>query len=273
MLDCGLVRQYSLSSDPADRTRWRIGVLREPRSRGGSEYVHTKIEVGSTVRVSTPRNNFPLRPADSYLFIAGGIGITPVLPMISRAHAVGADWSLLYGGRSRTSMAFLDELAVYGDRVTAVPEDESGLLDLAGTLGKPRPGTQVYACGPEPLLHAVEANMSHWPMDSLHLERFAPKTASANSEDHEFIVEFVNSDTTASVPVGRSILAVAEDLDLPVFSSCEEGTCSTCSTVLLGGEADHRDSVLSEAEQARNDTILICVSRAKKGCTKLRLEL
>jgi ferredoxin-NADP reductase len=216
MLDRGLVRQYSLSSDPADRERWRIGVLREPRSRGGSEYVHNNLRSGSTVRVSTPRNNFPLRAAHSYLFIAGGIGITPVLPMISRAHAAGADWSLLYGGRSRTSMAFLDELAAYGDQVTVVPEDESGLLDLAGTLGEPRPGTHVYACGPEPLLQAIEANMSHWPEGSLHLERFAPKAAAAgNTEDHEFIVEFVNSDVTASVPVGKSILAVAEELDLP----------------------------------------------------------
>ena len=170
-----LVRQYSLCSSPGEDGAWRIGVLRTPDSRGGSQRVHDTLTEGATVTIRGPRNHFPLVAASTYLFIAGGIGITPMLPMIAQAEAAGADWRLLYGGRHRASMAFLPELAQYGDRVTVVPQDEAGFLDLDGVLGTPQEGTLVYCCGPEGLLSAVEAKCAKWPSGSLHLERFSAK--------------------------------------------------------------------------------------------------
>jgi ferredoxin-NADP reductase len=268
-----VVRQYSLSSDPADRSTWRLGVLRELAGRGGSEYVCTKLDVGDTVEVSAPRNHFELVPAGHYLFVAGGIGITPLLAMIAQARAAGADWSLLYGGRTRSSMAFLDELAVHGDRVTVVPQDEQGLLPLADVLAEVRPDTLVYACGPEPMLTAVETHVAHWPAGSLHLERFTPKVVATEGPDEAFEVEFAASGLTATVPAESTILAVAEELGLPVDFSCREGTCGSCETPILDGRAEHRDSVLESEEQAENTCMMICVSRAERGCSRLRLDL
>lgn len=273
MLENGLTRQYSLSSDPADRTHYRIGVLRERDSRGGSEFIHRHVHAGTQLRISSPRNNFPLRPSHRYRFIAGGIGITPILPMVAQAQAAGAEWALLYGGRTRDSMAYLDQLETYGDRVTIAPQDEVGHLPIARYLDAPRDDEHVYVCGPEALLQAVHTNMVKWPADSLHLERFAATRADTHVKDHEFIVECVGSDTKFTVPVGRSILDVAESHGLAVHSSCGEGVCGTCQTTVLRGSIEHRDLVLSEAERAQNSTMLICVSRAESGCESLLLEL
>ena len=268
-----VVRQYSLSSDPRDRTSWRLGILREPAGRGGSEWACTKLAVGDTVEVSGPRNHFALEPAGHYLFVVGGIGITPILAMIAHAEAVGADWTLLYGGRTRRSMAFLDELAVHHDRVTLAPQDETGLLPLADVLAEARPDTAVYACGPEPMLAAVEARLAHWPAGSLHVERFAPRPTGTGGEDEAFEVEFAASGVTAVVPPGRTILAVAGEAGIPADFSCGEGTCGTCETTVLAGRVEHRDSVLDEAEQQENTCMMICVSRAERGCPILRLDL
>ena len=163
ILDGAPTRQYSLCGDPADADEWRLGVLRDADGGGGSRYVHDQLRAGEVIRVRGPRNNFGLADSPRYLFIAGGIGITPILPMIAAAESAGADWRLLYGGRRRASMAFLDELARYGDRVTVAPQDETGLLDLDSLLGTPRPDTLVYCCGPEPLLAAVEERCLAWP--------------------------------------------------------------------------------------------------------------
>lgn len=267
-----LVRQYSLSSDPADRFSYRVGVLREPAGRGGSEAVHETLQEGSRVTVSWPRNNFRLVDAPEYIFIAGGIGITPILTMVREAEAQGKKWKLVYGGRTRGSMAFLDELAPYGDRVTLVPQDELGHIDLPGVLGEVVPGALVYVCGPEPLLAACEANTEHWPKDSLRLERFAPKRFVRTEPDEPFEVEFTKTGKTITVPADKTILDAAEEAGVKVISSCAEGTCGTCETKILAGLADHRDSILSATEQERNDTMMICVSRAKKGCSKLVLD-
>ncbi|MFJ6569554.1 family 78 glycoside hydrolase catalytic domain [Streptomyces sp. NPDC091292] len=172
LLDGGTVRHYSLCGDLQDRSAWRIGVLRVPDSRGGSAHVHTELRTGTRVRVRGPRNTFLLRPAGRYLFVAGGIGITPLLPMVAAAQAAAAEWSLLYGGRTRSSMAFLDELAAYGDQVAVRPQDRHGLLDLDGHLGEPDADTLIYACGPEPLLTAVENATRSWPSGALRVERF-----------------------------------------------------------------------------------------------------
>jgi ferredoxin-NADP reductase len=240
-----------------------VGVLREPESRGTSSHVHERLRPGDVVRVRGPRNNFPLVDSPRYLFIAGGIGITPILPMIRAAEAAGADWRLVYGGRQRASMAFLDELAQYGERVSVRPQDETGLLDLDGLLGTPEAETRVYCCGPEPLLAAVEQRCATWPAGALHVERFSarPQTEPARAEAFEVVLE--RSELTLTVPPDRSILSVVEEAGVGVLSSCTEGTCGSCETAVLGGVPDHRDSVLGPDEREANDCMMICVSRAR----------
>ncbi|MFJ8111610.1 PDR/VanB family oxidoreductase [Streptomyces sp. NPDC096132] len=260
--DGGLVRQYSLCGHPANRETWQIAVLREPGGRGGSAYVHDHLGEGATVRVRGPRNNFPLRPAARHLFIAGGVGITPVLPMVEAAEAAGSDWRLLYGGRTRTSMAFLDRLAPHGDRVLIRPQDEYGLLDLTAHLGAPEEGTLVHACGPEPLLRAVQEQCAGWPPGTLGVERFAPVRAAGTGPAAAFDVELARSGLVLTVPPGRSVLETLEEAGVAVDFSCREGTCGTCETDVLDGRPDHRDTLLTEDERAAGDTMLICVSRS-----------
>jgi ferredoxin-NADP reductase len=256
-----LVRQFSLCGDPAVRSTWRFGILREPDGRGGSAAAHA-LAVGDRIEARGPRNNFALVAAQSYLFIAGGIGITPIVPMIAAAEAAGADWRLLYGGRSRSSMAFRDELSDYGAaRVQICPQDETGLLDLRAALAARPLDTQVYCCGPGPLLDAVEALCADRP-DTLHVERFAPREVAAPVRADSFEIELRRSGLLLTVPPDRSVLDVISDAGVDVPSSCTEGTCGTCETVLLDGIADHRDSLMTAAEQAANETMMICVSRA-----------
>ncbi len=270
VLPNGLTRQYSLCGDRWDAHSYRIGVLREPAGRGGSAYVHDRLRPGDRVGVGGPRNNFPLVPSGRYLFVAGGIGITPLLPMIHQADLLGADWTLLYGGRRRASMAFTDELAAYGDRVHLVPEDEHGLLDLASWLGTPRPGTKVYCCGPAPLLAAVESACRDWPPFSLHVERFTAREQ-APARDEPFEVELRRTGTTVTVTPGISVLEAVRGAGVDVLSSCRQGTCGTCETGVLAGVPDHRDSILADHERAAGEVMFVCVSRS---CTdRLVLDL
>ena len=271
ILDGVPTRQYSLCGDPADHHVWRLGVLRDPAGGGGSRYVHDQLRAGDTIRVRGPRNNFELADSPRYQFIAGGIGITPILPMIAAAEAASAEWQLLYGGRQRASMAFLGELARYGDCVTVAPQDETGLLDLDSLLGTPQPGTLVYCCGPEPLLAAVEERCHAWPSRSLHVERFSARPLTAPVRAEAFEVELAQSELTLTIPPDRSILDVVEEAGVGVLSSCAEGTCGTCETAVLSGLPDHRDSVLTEEERRAGDCMMICVSRS---CTaRLVLDL
>jgi ferredoxin-NADP reductase len=255
-------RQYSLCGDPADLSSYRLGVLREVDGGGGSRYVHDVLREGDEVGIQGPRNHFRFVPAPSYTFIAGGIGITPILPMLAAADAADATWRLTYGGRRRTSMAFLDELAPYGDHVRISPQDETGLLDLDEILGAPADDALVYACGPEPLLLAVEDRMVTWPRGALHLERFAPKQLTEPERAAAFEVVLAQSGRTLVVPPDRSILSVVEEAGVPVLSSCAHGTCGTCEAAVLEGLPDHRDSVLSPDERAANDAMMICISRS-----------
>jgi ferredoxin-NADP reductase len=214
--------------------------------------------------VRGPRNNFPLIDSDRYLFIAGGIGVTPFIPMVESVASRGAGWRLVYGGRSRASMAFRDEiLAAYPGNVDICPEDECGLLDLPALLADPAPGLAVYCCGPGPLLTAAEELCSSSPAGVLRVERFTPKAPAADEPRQSFEIELAQSGMTLRVPPDRSILDVLEDAGVYVLSSCRDGTCGTCETAVLGGVPDHRDSVLTDSEQAANDTMMICVSRAR----------
>ncbi|ONI84007.1 oxidoreductase [Saccharothrix sp. ALI-22-I] len=255
-----LVRQYSLCGDPADRSVFEVAVLHEPAGRGGSRHVHEQLATGSTLRIRGPRNNFPLVPAERYLFIAGGIGITPIVPMLAAVHERGADWRLLYGGRTRSSMAFVAQLREqYGDRVIVAPQDETGLLDLDSFVSSEAPETAVYCCGPEPLLTAVEQRL---PPGRAHVERFTPKAGADSGERTSFEVELAQSGRTLVVPEDKSILHTLEEAGVTVLSSCQEGTCGTCETGVLEGVPDHRDSLLSEEEKQACDVMMICVSRS-----------
>jgi ferredoxin-NADP reductase len=270
--DGALVRQYSLCGDPGDRSCWSVAVLREPAGRGGSQFIHDKLAAGEPIHARGPRNHFPFKQSERYLFIGGGIGITPLIPMMAVAEAAGAEWSLTYGGRSRGSMSFVEELeTMYGDRVTIWPQDTHGLLDLEGLLGTRREDTHVYCCGPEPLLDAVESNCTHWPTGSLHIERFAPKDVGERVVAGPFEIETTSNGKVLTVNPDQTVLEVLQDSGLFVDSSCEEGTCGSCEVAVLSGAIDHRDSVLTPEEQAVGDVMMVCVSRA--ACTRLVLDI
>jgi ferredoxin-NADP reductase len=263
VLPNGLTRQYSLCGDRWDPSTYRVGVLLEPESRGGSTYVHDHLEVGDLVGVGGPRNNFPLVPSEQYLFVAGGIGITPILPMVAQAEMLGADWRLLYGGRRRGSMAFLGELERYGDRVVVRPQDEYGLLDLAGFLGEPREGVRIYACGPGPLLAAMERTCDPWPPYTLRTERFVAEEAGAPARTAPFEVELARTGTTVTVTPDVTVLEALNAVGVEVLSSCRRGVCGTCETTVLAGRPDHRDALLDDDERDVNDCMYICVSRSR----------
>ncbi|MET8979294.1 PDR/VanB family oxidoreductase [Streptomyces sp. NPDC004539] len=264
VLSPDLVRQYSLCGDPADTSALQVAVLREESGRGGSRHVHDELGEGDRVRVRGPRNHFPLVDAAGYLFIAGGIGITPIFPMIAAAQHRGADWRLVYGGRTRAGMAFARQLAeAYPARVDLYPQEECGHIPLDAVLAGPRDGVAVYCCGPEPLLDAVEQRSASWPAGSLHVERFTPRTAAGTARNTAFEVELARTGGVLTVPEDRSLLHVLEKAGAPVYSSCQEGTCGTCETTVLEGEPEHRDSVLTEEERAAGDVMLPCVSRSR----------
>lgn len=263
LLPGDMSRQYSLCGDVANRRVWQVAVLREPEGRGGSIYLHDELAAGASIRIRGPRNNFAFDKAGSYIFVAGGIGVTPMLPMIAAAESAGASWELVYGGRTKSSMSFVDHLtSTYGERVSVRPQDEFGLLDLPGLLGTVRGDTAVYCCGPEPLLQAIENACEPWPAGSLHLERFSPKALEEPLLAESFEVECQMSDKTITVPPGKSIVDVMQENDIPIVVSCQEGTCGSCETVILAGTPEHRDSILTPAEREANETMMVCVSRA-----------
>ncbi|MFD9886880.1 PDR/VanB family oxidoreductase [Streptomyces alboflavus] len=263
VLPSGLVRQYSLCGDPEDTSSYTVAtrlIGADEGGRGGSHEVHEALREGVEVEVRGPRNRFPLvDDAGAYVFVAGGIGITPVLAMVRAVDAAGADWRLLYCGRSRASMPFLEELEKLGGlggRVTVVAEDEAGRPDVGGFLGAGAAGA-VYVCGPEGLMDAVAGALPEGC--ALHLERFAPATAAGGESTFE--VELRRSGRTVTVGADTTVLAAvrAELPDTPY--SCEQGFCGTCQHRVLEGEIDHRDELLTDGE--RGDSMLICVSRAR----------
>lgn len=271
VLPSGLIRQYSLCGSPEDRRAWTIAVLLTSDSRGGSREIHETPLAGRMVSVRGPRNRFPLVDASRYLFIAGGIGITPILPMVREVAERGAHWRLLYGGRTRSSMAFTEELTELGqDRVELVPHDERGLPDLSAFLAHAGPDTAVYCCGPEGLLAAVESHCHERDTAiALHSERFTaaaanrPEGAPGDRTADEFEVELRRTGKVLTVPAHRSILETVREAVPEVMSSCEEGFCGTCETRVLEGTPEHADSILSERERARGRTMMICVGRSK----------
>jgi ferredoxin-NADP reductase len=263
VLPNGLVRQYSLCGSVEDWRSWRLGVLREPVSRGGSTYIHDTLRVGDPLEVRGPRNHFALLPSPRYVFVAGGIGVTPLIPMAEQAERQGAAWVMIYCGRSREAMGYLDELQRrFGAHLIVNADDESGLFDVAGYFGTPRDDTLVYACGPTPLLDAISSATNAWPSGSVRFERFTP-IKSDDSANVAFDVELARSGRTFTVPPDRSILEVLRGASVRVLSSCTEGTCGTCEVAVLRGTIDHRDSVLTPEEQETNEMMMVCVSRSR----------
>ncbi|TDB94690.1 cytochrome P450 [Actinomadura sp. 7K534] len=274
-LPSGRVRQYSLCGDPDDRTRYRIAVLREPDGRGGSEEVHALAREGVTFGVRGPRNHFPLVDAPSYLFLAGGIGVTPILAMVRAAAARGAGFRVVYGGRTRATMAFLDELAALaGDRLRVLPQDEAGVPDLKAILAEAGPDAAVYCCGPTGMIAAAEGVCDELGIrPRLHVERFTGddslEVAFDPALNTEFDVHLARTGATLRVPADRRLIEVVQEAVPGLSYDCEKGYCGACETRVLAGEPEHRDSLLTEEERAAGRTMMICVGR----CTSSRLVL
>ena len=279
VLPSGTVRQYSLCGEPSDRDSYVVAVLREANGRGGSSEIHDTPLVGRVLKARGPRNHFELVPAAHYVMIAGGIGITPIVSMARQLQREGRSWRLVYGGRSRQSMAFVSDLmALGGERVTLVSQDTDGLILVDEVLSSDlAPGTAVYCCGPAGLLNAVAESTARWlNPDVLHMERFTaagivPESFETGEGVESFEVELHRSGVILNVPRDRSILEVVKEVLPETMSSCEEGFCGTCETRVLEGVPEHRDIVLSAADRERNDVMMICVSRS---CTpRLVLDL
>lgn len=263
VLPSGLTRQYSLCGEPGDTQQMRIAVLLEPNGRGGSREVHG-LRLGQQVTIRGPRNAFELQPADSFLFVAGGIGITPILPMIRTAQRANARWHLLYGGRSRASMAFVPELERLGrEHVEIRPADETGLLDLDAIVARAAEGAQVYSCGPAALLDALtERFTAEGLSERLHIERFSAAPAAAPASGDTLRVILARSGATVDVPHDCSVMQALRAAGHDVPSSCEQGVCGMCETHVLDGTPDHRDMLLTESERQRGNVMMVCVSRA-----------
>lgn len=273
VLPSGTVRQYSLCGDPTDKTVYRIGVLKEAQGRGGSKEIHDSVRVGDLLAFRGPRNHFALEPAAHYVLIAGGIGVTPILSMARQLSRENASWSALYGGRNRATMAFVDELCALGD-VNVCPADESGNLDLTAALADAPAGTAVYCCGPEGLLQAVKSVGGPVLGDeAIHFERFgapvvgADPAAAAEASDRdtptEFDVELRRTGCTLTVPADRTLLDVVLEANPNILFSCEDGFCGSCETRVLDGVPEHHDSILSQADREKGETMMICVGRSR----------
>ncbi|MDA3647681.1 PDR/VanB family oxidoreductase [Saccharopolyspora indica] len=263
VLPSGKVRQYSLCSDPGDTGTYRVGILREPEGRGGSVEAHA-LRPGQALAIRGPRNNFPLADAPAYLFIAGGIGITPLIPMLHQVAAAGKPWRLVYGGRSFMTMAYLDELRQFvPQQIQLVPQDTAGLPDLEGALRGAPEGCAVYCCGPEGLINAVEQLVpTACPSGQLHVERFAAADVD-HGEKVPFELELARSEQQLHVPADRSTLEVLREVRPELDASCEDGVCGTCVLSVLSGVPEHRDSILASTERDRTDVFYPCVSRAR----------
>ena len=261
----GALRKYSLCNDPAERDRYLVAVKREINGRGGSINLIDTVKPGDELLVTAPVNDFGLPPrAQDFLFIAGGIGITPMRAMIWQLQAENKRFRLYYLSRSAETSAFVDELSApeFKDRVTIHFDqgDPARSFDLRPVLAERKNREHLYCCGPRPLMEAVREMTAHWSPTAVHFEAFSD-AETHKPTDRPFKVRLARSGAVVDVPVTKTILEVMRDHGLEVPSSCETGTCGTCRTRMLAGEADHRDLVLTEAE--RGDNIMICVSRAR----------
>jgi ferredoxin-NADP reductase len=273
-LPSGLIRQYSLCGDPDTADMYRIAVRHIPDGGGGSIEMHG-LAIGETVTTHGPRNAFPLTvpgygsPTQRFRFIAGGIGITPILPMLGLAQRFGIDWSMVFAGRSRDSLPFVDEVARFGDRVRIRTDDVDGLPTVPDLLGDCPGGTAVYACGPAPLLTAIRSELAGRDDVELHFERFA---APPVVDGHEFSVSIASTGQEIRVDADETLLTALNRSGVHAPYSCQQGFCGTCRTRVLEGTVDHRDTLLTDPERA-SQMMLICISRAAGNSPASRLTL
>lgn len=272
----GLIRQYSLCNHPEDRHRYLIGVLKDPASRGGSQCLHEQINTGDRLRISEPRNLFPLaHQARRSLLFAGGIGITPILCMAERLAHSHADFELHYCARSSERAAFVERIknSSFADRVFLhFDEQPETALNAARVLAQPGENVHLYVCGPGGFMQYVldSAKAQGWQEDSLHREYFAA-TPTDTRNDGSFSVKVGSTGQVFEIPADKTVVQVLESHGIDIAMSCEQGICGTCLTRVLEGVPDHRDLFLTENEQALNDQFTPCCSRSKSPLLVLDL--
>lgn len=260
----GITRSYSLKGDPDLRDRYVVGVGLDAASRGGSRYIHQSLRVGEQIPVRAPLNHFALAEAPHTVLIAGGIGVTPLTCMARDLARRGASFEFHYAVRDAGRAAFLDELRSYCSDMTLHTDDAEGRpLDLGPIIAGQPEGTHFYCCGPLPMMQAFESVTEALPADMIHVEYFAPKPVETSGADGPFTLVLQKSGMTVEVGEGETILAAVERFGLVPETSCEDGICGTCETRVIEGIPDHRDSVLTRAEQEAGKTMMICVSRCK----------
>jgi len=272
----GLTRQYSLCNDAAEQHRYRIAVLRDPGSRGGSVGMHDAVKEGDTLQISEPRNHFPLVHGQRTLLFAGGIGVTPLLCMAQRLATSGADFTLHYCARSAERTAFRDEIAAstYAQRVQYHFDDGDAAqkLQLEQELAQPTAGTHLYVCGPTGFIDWVvkTADRLGWSKEQVHLEYFgaAPQDTTG---DRPFQVKIASSGAVYDVPADQTVVNALQAHGIEILTSCEQGVCGTCITRVLQGECDHRDLYFTDEEKSRHDQFTPCCSRAKSPLLVLDL--
>jgi ferredoxin-NADP reductase len=269
----GLTRQFSLVVPNADPDSYVVGVKRDENSRGGSRYIIEQMKVGEQIKISAPRNNFPLvEDAEHVVLVAGGIGITPIWCMAQQLAALGRSWKIHYACRSQTDMAFLGELKKLDPKFVHLHFDDEAagkVLDVAAAVAEAPANSHFYCCGPNPMLKAFEAAAASRPRAFVHVEYFTPKDDAAAGASGGFWVELARSGEEYFIPEGKKILEVLYEAGVDVDYSCELGICGACETKVISGIPEHHDSVLSEEEQAANTKVMICCA----GCKTERLVL
>jgi vanillate O-demethylase ferredoxin subunit len=271
----GLIRHYSMTNDCRETDRYVIAIGRAAKGRGGSDYIHRSIRCDTRLRISPPRNNFRLdTEAGGFLFVAGGIGITPILSMIRWCEANGRPWRLVYATRNRQRAAFYEELSAFGpEHVRFHFDDEEGrILDVAGAIADVAAGERIYCCGPDPLMKAAEAAAAGLPPGTIRFEWFtAPDDAASAPAGESFQIRLRRSGKEFMVPGDKSILEILEENGIVHPFSCREGLCGTCQTGVCEGVPDHRDYFLSDEERDAGKMMMVCVSRAKSPMLVLDL--
>lgn len=275
-LGAGMIRCYSLCSDPADRSHYQIAVLKEVSGRGGSKAMHDDVKVGDILTISAPINHFPLagREARAHLLLAGGIGVTPMLAMIAELEAKGARWAMHYLTRNEARTAFRERLAPYvAAGKVHIHHDEGDPANgpgLTALLADFEIGTHLYYCGPSGFMSACAASVEAWPPHAVHREYFSAPVGEFSNEDNvPFEIKIKSSGKKLMVAADESIVDVLRSEGCDVETDCNEGYCGTCITRYLSGEPEHRDTVLSEKE--RKSYVMVCCGRAKGGVLELDL--
>jgi vanillate monooxygenase ferredoxin subunit len=272
----GLTRQYSLCNDAGEQHRYRIAVLRDPASRGGSVGMHDAVNEGDVLRISEPKNHFPLVHAQRTLLLAGGIGVTPLLSMAQRLASIDADFEMHYCARSAARTAFRGEIAAskFAGNVKYHFDDGDATqkLDAASLLAQPADGTHLYVCGPTGFIdHVVNtAKAAGWKPENIHLEYFGA-AAQDTSGDGSFEVRIASSGQSYTVGKDQTVVQALATHGVEIMVSCEQGVCGTCITRVLEGECDHRDLYFTDEEKAKNDQFTPCCSRAKSPVLVLDL--